>query len=142
MPREVAAEVLLARGDERLVGALHDALRADVDPRAGRHLAEHHQPMAVEFVEMLPGGPMRHEVRVGQQHARGVGVRWKHADRLARLDQQRLVVFEPAKRFDDLVEAGPIARGPADAAVDHQVLGPLGHVGVEVVHQHPQRGLG
>ena len=85
---------------------------------------------------------MRHEIRVGQQHAGGVRVRWKHADRLARLDQERLLVFQPAKRFDDLVEAGPIARGPADAAVDHKVFGPLGHVGVEVVHQHPQRGLG
>ena len=53
----VAAVMLAARLDERFVRALHDALAADVDPRAGRHLAEHHQPLAVELVEVLPASP-------------------------------------------------------------------------------------
>jgi len=35
---EIAAVVLAAHFDERLIRALHDALAADVDPRAGRHL--------------------------------------------------------------------------------------------------------
>ena len=34
------------------------------------------------------------------------------------------------------------ARGLAGAAVDDEVLGVLGDLGVEVVHQHPQRRLG
>ena len=89
---ELAAVVLPPRFGEGLVGALHDALAADVDPRARRHLAVHHQALAVELVEVLPRRPLRHEVRVGDQHARRVGVRLEHADRLARLDQQRLVV--------------------------------------------------
>ena len=38
-----AAEPLRGDRGERLVGALQDALGADVDPRAGRHLAEHRQ---------------------------------------------------------------------------------------------------
>ena len=41
---ERAAEVRARHGAERLVRALQDALRADVDPRAGRHLAVHDQP--------------------------------------------------------------------------------------------------
>ena len=41
--RQVAAIMLAAHFDEGLIGALHDALRADVDPRARRHLAIHHQ---------------------------------------------------------------------------------------------------
>ena len=45
---------------------------------------------------MLPGRPVRHEVGVGDQHARRVGMGAEHADRLARLDQQRLVVLELA----------------------------------------------
>ena len=90
--RQVAAVVLAARLDEGLVGALHDALRADVDPRAGRHLAVHHQALAVELVEVLPRRPLRHQVGVGDQHARRIGVRAEHADRLARLHQQRLVL--------------------------------------------------
>ena len=79
---------------------------------------------------------MRDEVGIGQQHARGVGVGLEDADRLARLDQQRLVVFQAAQGGDDGVEARPIARRPADAAIDHQLGRSLGHVGIEVVHQH------
>ena len=43
---------------------------------------------------------------------------------------------------DDAVEALPVARGAADAAVDDELAGLLRHVGIEVVHQHPQRRLG
>ena len=93
---EIAAIVLAADLDEGLVGALHDALAADVDPRAGRHLAVHHQALAIELVEVVPGRPVRHEVRVGDQHARRVGVGAEDADRLARLDEQRLVVLQRA----------------------------------------------
>jgi hypothetical protein len=40
------------------------------------------------------------------------------SDRLARLDQQGLVVFELAQAREDAVERGPVARRAADAAVD------------------------
>jgi hypothetical protein len=46
-----APEVAPAGLDEGLVGALHDALAADVDPGAGGHLAEHHQALAIELVK-------------------------------------------------------------------------------------------
>jgi hypothetical protein len=139
---QVAAMVLAAHLDEGLVGALHDALGADIDPRAGGHLAVHGQALAIQLVEVLPGRPARHEVGVGDQHARRVGVGAEHADRLAGLDQQGLVVLQPAQGLDDLVVALPVAGRAADAAIDHQLLGPLGDVGVQVVHQHPQRRLG
>ena len=42
---------------------------------------------------------------------------------------------------DDGVERGPAAGGPAGAAVDDELVGTLGHLGIEVVHQHPQGGL-
>ena len=141
-PGEIAAVVLAAHLDEGLVGALHDALRADIDPRARRHLAVHHQALAIELVEMIPGRPVRHQVRVGDQHARRVGVGAEDADRLARLDEQRLVGFEPAQRRDDAVERLPVARRAADAAIDDELARPLGDVGVEVVHQHAHRRFG
>ena len=94
LPGEIAAVVLPAGLDEGLVGALDDALAADVDPGARGHLAVHHQAQAIELVEVLPGRPVRHQVGVGDQHARRVGVGPEHADRLARLDEQRLVVAE------------------------------------------------
>jgi hypothetical protein len=93
-PGQVAAVVLAAGLDKGLVGALHDALAADVDPAAGRHLAVHHQALAVELVEVFPGGPLGHQVGVGDQHARRVGVGAEHAHRLAGLHQQGLVVFK------------------------------------------------
>ena len=45
------------------------------------------------------------------------------------------------QRADDRVEGLPRARGAAGPAVDDEVLRALGHVGVEVVHQHPQGRL-
>jgi hypothetical protein len=137
-----AAGVVLAAGfGEGFVGALHDALAADVDPRAGRHLPVHHQALAVELVEVLPGGPLRHQVRVGDQHARRVGMGAQDRDRLAGLHQQRLVLGELAQRLQDRLEAVPVARRLADAAVDHQCVGVLGHLGIEVVLDHPVGGL-
>src|ERR1051326_6863160 len=45
------------------------------------------------------------------------------------------------RRGDDGVEALPVARRFADAAVDDELLRPLRDFGVEIVHQHAQRGL-
>ena len=133
---ELAAEVAPSHLDERLVRALHDALAADVDPRAGSHLAEHHQAATVELVEVLPRRPLRHEIRIREQHARRIFVRAEHADRLAGLNQQRFVGVERAQRLDDAIEAFPVARGAADAAVHDQLVGILRDLGVEIVHQH------
>ena len=76
------------------------------------------------------------------QHARRVRVGAEHADRLAGLDEQRLVVLERSQRRDDRVEAFPVARGAADAAIDDQLLRVLGDLRIEIVHQHPQRRFG
>ena len=139
---EAAAVVLASGFHEGFVGALHDALRADVDPRTGRHLAVHGQPLLIQLVEMIPGRPVGNEVGVGDQHARRILVGAEDADRLARLDEQRLVLVQRLQRRDDAVEILPGARRPADAAIDHQLVRVLGHIRVEVVHQHAQRRFG
>ena len=64
-------------------GALHNALRADVDPTAGRHLAIHHQALAFEFVKMLPVGPGADEIGVGNQNSRRIFVSAKDPDGFA-----------------------------------------------------------
>ena len=81
---------------------------------------------------------MRDEVGVGDENARRVLVGAENADRLARLDEQRLVVAEPLQRGHDGIEALPVARRLADPSIDDELLGPLGHLRIEVVHQHPQ----
>ena len=139
---EAAAMMLAPHLDERLIGALHDALGADIDPATRSHLAVHGQTPLIEFVEMLPIGPVRHQIGVGDQYARCIAMGAEHADGLARLHQQSLVVVEPLQRFDDPVIAFPVARGAADPAIDHQFLGPLGDIGMEIVHQHAQRRFG
>ena len=121
LPGTLPVVVLAHRLGEGLVGSLHDALRADVDPRARRHLAEHHQALAIELEEMLPVGPVSDEIGIGEQHTRCGLVGLEHADRLAGLDQQGLVVLEAAQRAHDGIEAFPVARGPPDAAVDDQL---------------------
>src|SRR6185436_1031142 len=61
--------------------------------------------------------------------------------RLAGLDEQRLVVLQLAQAAHQRVEALPVARRLPDAAVDDQVLRPLRHLGIEVVHEHAEGGL-
>ena len=93
--REVGgAEVLLPGGCERLVRALEDSLRADIDPAPGGHLAEHRQTLGLEPPELLPGRPLGDEQRVRDQDARRSGVRAEHSDRLSALHEQRLVFTE------------------------------------------------
>ena len=139
---QVAVVMLAAGFHEGFVGALDNALATDVDPAAGGHLAVHGQALGIQFVEMLPAGPVRHQVGVGDQHAGGVAVGLEHADRLTGLHQQGFVIVQIGEALDDLVVALPVARRAADTAVHHQFLGVLGHLRVEVVHQHAQRRFG
>ncbi len=135
----LALVVLAHRLGERLVGSLHDALRADVDPRARGHLAEHHQALAIELEEVVPVGPVADEIGVGEKHPRRGLVRAEHPDRLARLDQERCVVLQAAQRRHDRIETFPVARRPADAAVHHQLVRILRDRRIEIVVDHPQR---
>ena len=137
-----AVEPLLGHRGEGLVGALDDALGADVDPRPGGHLAVHREAKVLEAAELWPGRPVADEVGVGDEHARRPLVGLHDADRAARLHEHRLVGLERGQGADHRVEGPPVARGPAGAAVDDEVVGALGVLGVEVVHEHPQGGLG
>jgi hypothetical protein len=138
---EAVPALLLGDGGEGLVGALEDPLGADVDPGPGRHLPVHGQPGRLQLPELVPGGPLGHQQGVGQQHPGGEAVGPEHPDRLARLDEQGLVVAEPAQGGHDPVEGGPVPGRPPGAAVHDQVVGPFGDLGVEVVAEHPQGAL-
>ena len=109
-PAEIARREALARRGEGLVGALEDALRADIGPGAGRVLAVHDQALGLERAVDRPGRPFADEVGVGGEHFRAHRRGAEHRDRLARLDDQRLVVAERLQRRDDGVEAFPVPR--------------------------------
>ncbi len=135
------AEALGRDGGEGLVCALQNALRADVDPGSGRHLAVHGQPERFEAPELVPVRPIRNQVGVRDQHPGRPLVGLHDADRLARLHQQRLVAAQRLKAAVDGGQAGVVARGLAGSAVHDELLGMLGHLRVEVVLQHAQRRL-
>ena len=65
----------------------------------------------------------------------------KDGDRLAGLDEERVFRAEALEFANDGVEAFPVARGTADAAIDDEVLRALGHFGIEVVHQAAEGGF-
>ena len=138
---EVAVETLFRSSGESFEGSLHDALRADINPGAGGHLAVHHQAGAFEFVELFPVGPVADEIRVRDQHARRVFVGLENADRLAGLHEQSFVVVEALERGDDGVVGLPTAGGAAGAAIDDEVARALGDFFVEIVHQHAHGGF-
>jgi hypothetical protein len=136
-----SAEALFCHGGERLVGSLQDALGSDVDPGPRRHLPVHREPGPLQLPERLPVGPFGDQQGVGDQNSRSPRVRPENGHRLARLHEQRLVVTEALQRTDDGPEALPVAGRLPRPAVDHKVLGTLGHLGIEVVHQHAQGRL-
>jgi hypothetical protein len=140
-PAEGPAEVLPGDLGKGLVRTLEDALRPDVDPRPRGHLAVHHQAALLEVAEDLPGRPAADEVRIGDEDPRRPRMGAHDPDRLARLHQQRLVVGEGAQFADDRVERLPRTRGAAGPTVDDEVVRVLGHLGIEVVHEHPERGF-
>ena len=137
--RQRSAELAPADLGEALVRSLQDALGADVDPRPGRHLAVHREAECLEPAELVPVAPLRNQVGVGEQHARRPLVGAEHADRLAGLDEHRLVGGECRQRACHRVEGVPAARRSAGTAVDDEVGRAFGDLGVEVVVQHPVR---
>src|SRR5712692_1046586 len=139
--RERSAEALARDRGERFIGALEDALGADVDPRPRGHLAVHGQPEGFEAPELIPRRPLRHEQRVGDEHTRRPLVRVENADRLARLDEEGLVALKPSQLADDGVERFPGTRRAAGAAIDDEVRRPLRNLRIEIIHQHPHRAL-
>jgi hypothetical protein len=134
-----AVEPLRRRGGEGLVGALQDALRADVDPRSRRHLPVHSQAERLEAAELVPVGPVGDQHGVGDEHARRPRIGTEDANRLAGLNQERLVVSKAAQCGHNGLEALPVARRFSGAAVNDEVVGPLRHLRVEIVVQHAQR---
>ena len=135
-PRPVAAKMLTPRLDKGLIRALHNALRANVNPATGGHLAVHEQSLAIQFVKMFPIRPFRHEVRVRQQHARRIGMGFEHTHRFARLHQQRFILIQIFQRRQNRVIARPVARRTTDAAVHHQMLRILRDFGVQIILNH------
>ena len=73
--------------------------------------------------------------------ARRVRERAENSNGLAGLNKQRLIVLQIPERLHDCMERFPASGRPAGAPIDDEVIWVLGHLGIEVVHQHPQGGF-
>ena len=90
---------------------------------------------------MIPGRPVRHQIGIGNQDPRRIGMGFKNPDRFAGLHQQGFINLKVFKGSNNLIVALPVPRRPANAAVDHQLFRGLGHLRIKVIHQHPHRGF-
>ena len=143
-PGEVAAVVPAADLDEGLVGALNDALAADIDPRArrssGRTSSGPCVSSSLKWSQVAQCGT-RLELAISTRGASS----WVRKTPTGLPDWTSSVSSSPRASSGAATMRSkrlPVARGPADAAIDHQLLRLLGHLGVEIVHQHAQRRLG
>jgi hypothetical protein len=61
---------------------------------------------------------------------------FENPDRLAGLDQKRLIIVEGFQRGNYGFVTVPISGCFAGASVDDQILGTLGNLFIEIVHEH------
>ena len=145
MAREVAvlwhAEVLAARVQERIVRAVHDALRADVHPAARRHLAVIGDAHFLgDFPVLLVVELADHE-RIRDDHARRRRLGFKEAQRVAGLHDQRLVIRHDFQVLFDETVLHPVLADAARLAVGDELVGIEANLEIEVIVNHDLKGL-
>ena len=118
---------------ESLVGPLHNALRTNINPRTGRHLPVHHQPLPFQFIKMFPVGPIRHQHGIRNQNPGCVHMGWKNRHRLSALDEQGFVIVQIHQRPLNLIKGLTVAGRFAPSSVNNQIIGSLRHIGIQIV---------
>jgi hypothetical protein len=116
----------------------------DTDEFASMRMVNHwisEADESIQLTEVLPRRPAWHEIRVRDDYSRSVGMSRQDAHGLAALHQQCLFGSQCFQRIQDGIEALPISRRLAQAAIDNQVLRTLGDFGVEVVLNHAVSGF-
>jgi hypothetical protein len=57
------------------------------------------------------------------------------------LYEQRLIVFQATQRTHNGVKGRPRPGGTSRSSIDNKVVGPLGNIGIKIIHEHAQSGL-
>jgi hypothetical protein len=95
---QAASKALASSLGKRLIGALHDTLRADVNPGTSGHLAIHCQAHGFQATKFVPCPPVGNEVGIGDESPRCAWVGMDDAHGLTGLYKERLVIFETPQR--------------------------------------------
>src|SRR5579884_2078434 len=126
--------MLPAKCSKGFVGALDDALRSDIDPATGGHLAVHREFKGFQAVEFITCGPFRYQIGVRDQDAWRMRKGSESADRLAGLNEQGFVVLKVFQTADNVMKSLPAAGGAAGSTVDDQIARIFGNFFIEIIH--------
>ena len=121
-------------------GAMHNTLRADIHVAAGRHLAVLAHAQRIEAFPIVRFGIVGNDHAVGHNHARGVLVAGKQAQRMAAVHHQRLLVGHGGEVLHHQPVLRPVLENGTVAAVDDELVRVLRHSLVQVVLDHGHDG--
>ena len=145
MPREIAvlryAEMHAARVQERIVRAVHDALRADVHPAARRHLPVVGDTHLLRNLPVLRIVELADHERIRDDDARRRRLRREQAERIAALHHERLMIRHDLKILLDETVLKPVMADAARLAVRDELVGIKTDLEVEVVVDHDLESL-
>src|SRR2546425_257904 len=79
---------------QRFPRPLKYPLGSNVCPRTSGHLSVHYETLLLEFVEVVPRGPLGNNHTVDDQYSRGQSVSLENRDRLAALNEKGLILFK------------------------------------------------
>ena len=137
----VLAELLLRKGAQCFIGSLKNALRSYVNPGACGHLAVHYQAPFLQFPEIIPVRPLGHEHGIHYQNSGGIRMGFEDGHRFSRLDKKGIVNIHLFQRLNYGIVRLPVPCGLPRTPVDDEIRGILGHLRVQIVHQHSHGGL-
>ena len=122
--------------EQGVEGAVDDALRADVHPSAGSHLAVVGHAQGGGPVEVLLIVEGAHHQTVGDDDPGCQLVGMEQTQRMAGHDNQRLLIGQLLQILLDEPVLHPVLADLAGLAVGHQLIGIQRHVEVQVVVDH------
>ncbi len=125
---------------QRIEGAVDDALGPDVHPAAGGHLAVVGHAQGRRPVEVLLIVEGAHHEAVGDDHPGGQLVGMEQAQGMAGHDHQGLLVGQDFQILLDEPILHPVLAHLAGLAVGGELVGIEGHVEVQVVVDHDLDG--
>ncbi len=121
-----SAEMPAGGRGKRFEGTLQCVLGTGTSPTPCRHPAMQYEAPPVDRAERLGA-------RVRDQHARGLFLCSDNPNRLAGPDEERVFCSQGLDVADDSVVTHPVA--------NDSLVGKLGYLGVEAVHQHAESGF-
>ena len=132
--KSIGIKYLFGKRRKGLVRSLQDALSADINPAPRRHLTVHSKSHFIVSVKHLLFGPCRHQIRVGNDDARGPFMRSGNIHRLPGLNAQGFIVLECFEGINDSLIFLPVPGCTPGSAIHNEFFRLDGDIGIKIVH--------